>query len=129
MSAIPHIEPVGSLGARVVYPPRHAGGEWDSRRVAFWVALVLSDGCDAAGCSVQEVLRHLGPELTRIRPDLFPPVPRRGAADDSPEEPATRTPWWRRKVLDEPVLSWLGVAATAVLLAVIVAGGLLGWWG
>ena len=127
MSAIPHIEPVGSPGARVVYPPRHAGGEWDSRGVAFWVALALSDGCDAAGCSVQEVLRHLGPELTRIRPDLFPPVPRR----DPSAVPAVvhRTPWWRRRVFDEAVLSWLGVAATVVLVVVIVAGGLLGWWG
>lgn len=125
MSAIPHIEPVGSLGARVVYPPRHAGGEWDSRGVAFWVALALSDGCDAAGCSVQEVLRHLGPELTRIRPDLFPPVPRH----ESPEEPAARVPWWRRRICGEAVLSWLGVAATVVLVVVIVAGGLLGWWG
>lgn len=127
MSAIPHIEPVGSLGARVVYPPRHAGGEWDSRGVAFWVALALSDGCDAAGCSVQEVLRHLGPELTRIRPDLFPPVPRR----DPSAVPAVahRTPRWRRRICGEAVLSWLGVAATVVLVVVIVAGGLLGWWG
>lgn len=127
MSAIPHIEPVGSLGARVVYPPRHAGGEWDSRRVAFWTALALSDGCDAAGCSVQEVLRHLGPELTRIRPDLFPPVPRR----DPSTAPAVvhRTPWWRRRICGEAVLSWLGVAATVVLVVVIVIGGVLGWWG
>lgn len=127
MSAIPHIEPVGSLGARVVYPPRHAGGEWDSRGVAFWVALALSDGCDAAGCSVQEVLRHLGPELTRMRPDLFPPVPRR----DPAAVPAVvhRTPWWCRRVFDESVLSWLGVAATVVLVVVIVIGGVLGWWG
>lgn len=127
MSAIPHIEPVGALGARVVYPPCHAGGEWDSRRVAFWVALALSDGCDAAGCSVQEVLRHLGPELTRMRPDLFPPVPRR----DPSAVPAVvhRTPWWRRRICGEAVLSWLGVAATVVLVVVIVAGGLLGWWG
>lgn len=128
MSTMPQYESVEPLGARVVYPPHRASGEpWDARGVAYWVALSLTAGCDAAGCSVEQVLRPLSHELTRMRPDLFPPVPRR----DPSAVPAVahRTPWWRRRVSGESVLLWLGVAATVVLVVVIVAGGLLGWWG
>ena len=128
MSTMPQYESVEPLGARVVYPPHRASGEpWDARGVAYWVALSLTAGCDAAGCGVEQVLRPLSHELTRMRPDLFPPVPRR----DPSTVPAVvhRTPWWRRRICGESVLSWLGVAATVALVVVIAAGGLLGWWG
>lgn len=127
MSAIPRIEPVGALGARVVYPPRHAGGEWDSRRVAFWVALALSDGCDAAGCGVRDVLRHLGPELTRIRPDLFPPPAPRAP---EPAEAEERGPaGWLSCLASDEALMWTGATATVILITLIVVGAVSGWWG
>lgn len=130
MSTMPQYEPVEPLGARVVYPPHRASGEpWDARGVAYWVALSLTAGCDAAGCGVEQVLRPLSHELTRLRPDLFPPAPHGEPVDIPPAKPSYWVPWWRRQVFGEAVLSWLGAAATVVLVVVIVAGGLLGWWG
>lgn len=115
-------------GVEVVFPDRRGSGvPQDAAGVAYWTALLLAAGCDTAGCSVEQVLRPLSRELTRMRPDLFPPMPRR----DPAPSPAVvhRAPWWRRRICGEAVLSWLGVAATAALVVVIVAGGLLGWWG
>lgn len=115
-------------GVEVVFPDRRgSGAPQDAAGVAYWTALLLAAGCDTAGCSVEQVLRPLSRELTRMRPDLFPPVPRRGA--DATPAVVHRTPWWRRRVFDESVLSWIGVAATVVLVVVIVTGGLLGRWG
>lgn len=128
MSAIPQIEPVGPLGARVIYPePRPSGSPWDSQGVAFWTALVLSDGCDAAGCSVRDVLRHLGPELTRIRPDLFPPPAPRAP---EPAETEERGPaGWLSRLTSDETLVWTGATATVILITLIVVGSVSGWWG
>ena len=128
MSAIPQIEPVGALGARVVYPElRPSGSPWDSRGVAFWTALVLSDGCDAAGCGVRDVLRHLGPELTRIRPDLFPP-PAPRAPEPAEVEDRSLAGRLGRLASDE-TLMWAGATATVILIVLIVVGAASGWWG
>lgn len=115
-------------GVEVVFPARRGSGvPQDAAGVAYWTALLLAAGCDAAGCSVEQVLRPLSRELARMRPDLFPPMPRRDPAP-SPAV-AHRTPWWRRRICGEAVLSWIGVAATVALVAVITVGGVLGWWG
>lgn len=128
MSTMPQYEPVGSLGARVVYPPtRASGAPWDATGVAYWTALALSDGCDAAGCSVRDVLRHLGPELTRIRPDLFPPPAPRAP---EPAEVEERGPaGWLSRLASDETLMWAGATATVILIVLIVVGAVSGWWG